>query len=53
MTDKKALQEIVFITNKYINNTPRCSRDRRKYVEELIKFLEENVVHCAMDNDYK
>ena len=53
MNDKEALQEVVFITNYYVNNTDWWRRDREEYIEKLIKFLEENVIHCAMDNDYK
>jgi NADPH:quinone reductase-like Zn-dependent oxidoreductase len=51
--DKVALQEVVFITNHYVNNTDWWRRDREEYIEKLIKFLEENVIHCSMDNDYK
>jgi len=24
-----------------------------EYIEELINFIENNVIHCAMDNNYK
>tara|TARA_R100000742_G_C4199974_1_gene29376 strand:- start:50 stop:211 length:162 start_codon:yes stop_codon:yes gene_type:complete len=53
MSDKEALQEIVFITNHYVNNTDWWRRDREEYIEKLINFLEENVIHCTMDNNYK
>ena len=46
-------QKIVYITNHYVNNTDWWKRDREEYIEELIKFLEENVIHGAMDNNYK
>lgn len=53
MSDKEALQEIVFITNHYVNNTDWCIGDREEYIDKLIKFLEENVTHCSIDNNYK
>ena len=53
MTDQEALQEIVYITNHYVNKTDWWKRDREEYIEELINFLENNVIHCAMDNNYK
>ena len=53
MNDKEALQKIVYITNHYVNNTDWWKRDREEYIEELIKLLEENVIHGAMDNNYK
>ena len=53
MSDKEALQEIVYITNHYVNKTDWWKRDREEYIEELISFLKENVIHCAIDNNYK
>ncbi len=53
MKDKEALQEIVFITSHYVNKTDWWKRDREDYIDKLINFLEENVVHGAIDNNYK
>lgn len=52
MSDKEALQEIVFMVNDYVNNNDNPRHDW-KLINDLIKFLEENVIHCAMDNNYK
>jgi len=52
MSDKEALQEIVFMTNDYINNRNtliNIDQQNYEFINDLIKFLEENVVHCAMD----
>ena len=51
MNDKEALQEIVFMVNDYVNFADHVSPST--FIEELITFLEENVIHCAMDNNYK
>jgi len=68
MSDKEALQEIVFMVNDYVNNTKAISKNSAlnvngvnaftsaaslKLANDLICFLEENVIHCAMDNNYK
>ena len=59
MSDKEALQEIVFMVNDYINFTdsgsnPYSETTRMEgLIDELVSFLEENVIHCAMDNNYK
>ena len=60
MSDKEALQEIVYMVNGYVNNTddPGLSKNEVNYahwklINNLIGFLEENVIHCAMDNNYK
>jgi len=68
MSDKEALQEIVFMVNDYVNNTKAISENSAlngngvnvftnaanlKLTNDLIRFLEENVIHCAMDNNYK
>ncbi len=60
MSDKEALQEIVYMVNGYVNNTDDPSLSKRdiehehwKLINNLIEFLEENVIHCAMDNNYK
>lgn len=68
MSDKEALQEIVFMVNDYVNNTKAISENsvlngngvnaftnaaNLKLINDLIRFLEENVIHCAMDNNYK
>ena len=58
MSDKEALQEIVYMVNYYqwITNNENSLRkgERNSYfIKELIEFLEENVIHCAMDNNYK
>jgi hypothetical protein len=52
MSDKEALQEIVFMTNDYVNNRNtliNIDQQNYEFINDLIKFLEENVVHCAMD----
>ena len=52
MSDKEALQEIVFMVNDYVNNRNN-KQTNYEFINDLIKFLEENVTHCAMDNNYK
>ena len=51
MNDKEALQQVVFITNHYVNKADYVSST--EFLEDFIKFLEENVIHGAMDNNYK
>ncbi len=51
MTDKEALQEIVYMVNEYCNLADHVSPT--ELVSNLIEFLEENVIHCAMGNNYK
>ena len=51
MTDKEALQEIVFMVNDYLNKPYNGTEG--DLVNKLIRFIEENVIHCAMDNNYK
>ena len=51
MTDKESLEHIVSLTNAYVNLADHVSPIT--FIEELIEFLEENVIHCAMDNNYK
>ena len=60
MSDKEALQEIVFMVNDYVNNRNNSinqsydlQEPNYKFINNLILFLEENVIHCAMDNNYK
>ena len=59
MSDKEALQEIVFMVNDYVNFTDSCSNPYSEttrmegLIDELVSFLEENVIHCSMDNNYK
>ena len=68
MSDKEALQEIVFMVNDYVNNAKAISENSAlngngvnaftnaanlKLTNDLIKFLEENVIHSAIDNNYK
>jgi len=59
MSDKEALQEIVFMVNDYVNfvdhsSNPDSEMTRMEgLIDELVTFLEENVIHCAMDNNYK
>ena len=54
MNDKEALQEIVFMVNDYVNNTNDPDHVAPYIlISDLIKFLEDNVVHCAIDNNYK
>ena len=52
MKDKEALQEIVYMVNDYVNNNKSIELDWI-LINKLIEFLEENVIHCAMDNNYK
>ena len=51
MSDKEALQEIVFMVNDYVIFADDVSAF--ELIDELVSFLEENVIHCAMDNNYK
>ena len=51
MKDKEALQQIVFMVNDYVNKADYISST--ELISDLIEFLEQNVVHCAMDNNYK
>ena len=51
MKDKEALQEIVYMVNDYVNFADHVSPF--ELIDDLVKFLEENVIHCAMDNNYK
>jgi len=56
MTDKEALQEIVYMVNDYVNNRNtliNIDEQNYEFINNLIGFLEENVIHCAMDNNYK
>jgi hypothetical protein len=55
MTDKEALQEIVFMVNNYVNGEKYGlpNPHSNKFISNLVEFLEENVIHCAMDNNYK
>ena len=52
MSDKEALQKIVFMVNDYVNNR-NSKQTNYEFINDLIKFLEENVIHCAMDNNHK
>jgi len=55
------LQEIVFMTNLFVNGTNFTYDNGAihehtaevKFIHELVTFLEENVIHCAMNNNYK
>ncbi len=55
------LQEIVFMTNKFVNENNFTYDNGAihehtaevKFIHELVTFLEENVIHCAMNNNYK
>ena len=53
MSDKEALQEIVFMVNDYVNYNENNNPNPMNFIDDLVKFLEENVIHCAMDNNYK
>ena len=56
MSDKEALQEIVYMVNDYVNNRNtliNIDEQNYEFINNLIGFLEENVTHCAMDNNYK
>jgi len=49
MSDKEALQEIVCMVNDYVNFADPYSNVARKcLIDDLAKFLEENVIHCAI-----
>ena len=52
MSDKEALQEIVFMVNDYVNGNTGYYKTN-EFIDDLVKFLEENVTHCAIDNNYK
>ncbi len=52
MNDKEALNSIVFMVNDYVNNRNN-KQTNYEFINNLILFLEENVIHCAMDNNYK
>ena len=51
MNDKESLQEIVFMVNNHINKDKGTFP--QDFVAKLVEFLEENVIHTAMDNNYK
>jgi len=52
MNDKELLQEIVYMLNDYVNcNTGYYKSD--EFIRDLTRFIEQNVIHCAMDNNYK
>ena len=51
MTDKEALDEIVYMVNDFVNNAEY--ELPYNFIYDLIRFIEENVIHCAMDNNYK
>ena len=51
MSDKEALDEIVYMVNDFVNNAEY--ELPMNFIYDLIKFIEENVIHCAMDNNYK
>lgn len=56
MSDKEALQEIVYMVKEYTNHVKKDNIDHVApwvLINDLVKFLEENVIHCAMDNNYK
>ena len=54
MSDKEALQEVVYMVNDYVNNHENLKElTKYKLISNLTRFLEENVIHCAMDNNYK
>ena len=41
----------VFMVNDYVNFADHVSPF--ELIDDIVKFLEENVIHCAMDNNYK
>ena len=55
------LQGIVFMTNKFVNENNFTYDNGAihehtaevKFIHELVTFIEENVIHCAMNNNYK
>ncbi len=51
MSENEALQQVVFMINDYVNKADYISPT--ELVSDLIEFLEDNVIHCAMDNNYK
>jgi len=61
MENTDHLQEIVFMTNLFVNGTNFTYDNGAihehtaevKFIHELVTFLEDNVIHCAMNNNYK
>ncbi len=53
MSDKEALQQIVSMVNKYVNIEDDVYVSPYILIDQLVEFLEENVIHCSMDNNYK
>ncbi len=51
MNDKEALQEIVFMVSNYVNTSNGTFPS--DFIAELVEFLEENVIHCAINNNHK
>ena len=51
MNDKEALQEIVFMVSNYVNTSNGTFP--ANFIAELVEFLEQEVVHCAINNNYK
>ena len=55
------LNEIVLMTNKFVNENNFTYDNGAihehtaevKFIHELVTFIEENVIHCAMNNNYK
>jgi len=55
------LQEIVFMTDLFVNGTNFTYDNGAihehtaevKFIHELVTFIEENVIHCTMNNNYK
>ena len=45
MTDKEALQRIVFMVNKYVNLEANVYVSPYILIDQLEEFLEENVIH--------
>ncbi len=52
MSDKEALQEIVYMVNDYTNGNTGYYK-ANEFIEDITTFIEQNVIHCAMDNNYK
>ena len=52
MSDKESLQEIVYMLNDYVNGNTGYYK-ANEFIEDITRFVEQNVIHCAMDNNYK
>ena len=53
MKDEDALQEIVYMVTRHENPKGTTKLSDEEFMKGLVAFLEENVVHSAIDNNYK